>query len=88
MTKKRSKSDNKNLPLNENEREELERLRKENETLKEGIAYQKKVTGLDWYIWKQQSEKIKVIKGYMKHIIYSLRFIFLSSVQSHGLSTE
>ncbi|UTI87907.1 hypothetical protein NIT62_02950 [Mammaliicoccus sciuri] len=41
MTKKRAKSDNKNLPLNENEREELERLRNEVETLKAGIAYQK-----------------------------------------------
>ncbi|MCY1026244.1 hypothetical protein OWI79_11095 [Mammaliicoccus sciuri] len=53
MAKKRTKTNNKNLPLkenereelerlrNENEREELERLRNENETLKAGIAYQK-----------------------------------------------
>ncbi len=46
MTKKRAKSDNKNLPLNENEREELERLRNEVETLKEGIAYQKNLQAL------------------------------------------
>ncbi|MFI3545917.1 hypothetical protein V5G65_07490 [Mammaliicoccus sciuri] len=46
MAKKRTKSNNKNLSLNENEREELERLRKENEMLKEGIAYQKKLQAL------------------------------------------
>ncbi len=62
MAKKRTKSNNKNLPLNENEREELERLRNENETLKAGIAYQKKLLALT-DIWKQQSEKIKVIKA-------------------------
>ncbi|WP_182476426.1 hypothetical protein [Mammaliicoccus sciuri] len=45
MTKKRAKSDNKNLPLNENEREELERLRNEVETLKASIAYLPKITG-------------------------------------------
>ena len=63
MAKKRTKSNNKNLPLNENEREELERLRNENETLKAGIAYQKSYRPWPIYIWKQQSEKIKVIKG-------------------------
>ncbi|MBN4909892.1 hypothetical protein IDG46_07910 [Staphylococcus sp. EG-SA-13] len=46
MTKKRTKSNNKNLPLNENEREELERLRKEAEMLKADIAYQKKLQAL------------------------------------------
>lgn len=46
MAKKRTKSNKKNLPLNENEREELERLRNENETLKVGIAYQKKLQAL------------------------------------------
>ncbi|RIO00916.1 helix-turn-helix domain-containing protein, partial [Mammaliicoccus sciuri] len=55
MTKKRAKSDNKNLPLNENEREELERLRNEVETLKAGIAYQKKLQALtDIYGSKNQ----------------------------------
>ncbi|MCD8799643.1 transposase [Mammaliicoccus sciuri] len=55
MTKKRAKSDNKNLPLNENEREELERLRNEVETLKAGIAYQKKLQALtDRYGSKNQ----------------------------------
>lgn len=55
MTKKRAKSDNKNLPLNENEREELERLRNEGETLKAGIAYQKKLQALtDIYGSKNQ----------------------------------
>ncbi|MDT0709959.1 transposase [Mammaliicoccus sciuri] len=47
--------DNKNLPLNENEREELERLRNEVETLKAGIAYQKKLQALtDIYGSKNQ----------------------------------
>ncbi|MEB7401673.1 transposase [Mammaliicoccus sciuri] len=55
MTKKRAKSDNKNLPLNEIEREELERLRNENEMLKAGIAYQKKLQALtDIYGSKNQ----------------------------------
>ncbi|WP_436879028.1 helix-turn-helix domain-containing protein, partial [Mammaliicoccus sciuri] len=55
MTKKRAKSDNKNLPLNENEREVLERLRNEVETLKAGIAYQKKLQALtDIYGSKNQ----------------------------------
>ncbi|MGY0683889.1 transposase [Mammaliicoccus sciuri] len=55
MTKKRAKSDNKNLPLNENEREELERLRNEVETLKASIAYQKKLQALtDIYGSKNQ----------------------------------
>lgn len=55
MTKKRAKLNNKNLPLNENEREELERLRNENETLKSGIAYQKKLQALtDIYGSKNQ----------------------------------
>lgn len=55
MAKKRIISNNKNLPLNENEREELERLRNEVETLKAGIAYQKKLQALtDIYGSKNQ----------------------------------
>ncbi|MFD2495229.1 transposase [Mammaliicoccus vitulinus] len=55
MDKKHSKTDNKNSSLNENEREELERLRNEVETLKAGIAYQKKLQALtDIYGSKNQ----------------------------------
>lgn len=42
------KQDN-HLPLKEDEREELERLKTENEMLKAGIAYQKKLQALTQY---------------------------------------
>ncbi|MEX5652367.1 hypothetical protein AB1J05_07510 [Staphylococcus cohnii species complex 1658] len=44
MKRKQPKSDNQ--LLNESERKELERLRNENEMLKAGIAYQKKLQSL------------------------------------------
>jgi len=46
MKRKQSKSKPNNQSLNDSEREELERLRTENEVLKAGIAYQKKLQAL------------------------------------------
>lgn len=46
MDKKHSKVKSKSTELKESEREELERLRNENEILKAGIAYQKKLQAL------------------------------------------
>ncbi|MDS3888291.1 transposase [Staphylococcus hominis] len=46
MRKKPPKTNHNTVPLKESEREELERLRHENEMLKAGIAYQKKLQAL------------------------------------------
>lgn len=46
IDKKHSKVKSKSTELKESEREELERLRNENEMLKAGIAYQKKLQAL------------------------------------------
>ncbi|MGV3243230.1 helix-turn-helix domain-containing protein [Staphylococcus sp. 11262D007BW] len=46
MKRKQTSIKRNDLPLKESEREELERLRNENEVLKAGIAYQKKLQSL------------------------------------------
>lgn len=46
MKRKQSSIKRNDLPLTESEREELKRLRNENEMLKAGIAYQKKLQSL------------------------------------------
>ncbi|MDG0844606.1 helix-turn-helix domain-containing protein [Staphylococcus equorum] len=54
MKKKQSKSPQK---INETEKEELERLRIENEELRAGIAYQKKLQALTQYLENKHHKK-------------------------------
>ena len=57
MDKKHAKVKPKSTELNESEREELERLRNENEMLKAGIAYQKKLQALTQHYETKHSKK-------------------------------
>ncbi|MCE7781960.1 transposase [Staphylococcus xylosus] len=57
MDKKHSKAKTKSTELKESEREELERLRNENEMLKAGIAYQKKLQALTQHYETKHSRK-------------------------------
>ncbi|MDW4095880.1 hypothetical protein QI297_13630 [Staphylococcus saprophyticus] len=57
MDKKHSKVKSKSTELKESEREELERLRNENEILKAGIAYQKKLQALTQNYETKHSKK-------------------------------
>lgn len=57
MDKKHSKAKPKSAELKESEREELERLRNENEMLKAGIAYQKKLQALTQHYETKHSRK-------------------------------
>lgn len=58
MKRKHTKVERENqLPLKEDEREELERLRNENEMLKAGIAYQKKLQRLTQHYGTKHPKK-------------------------------
>ncbi|OHS39872.1 helix-turn-helix domain-containing protein [Staphylococcus sp. HMSC62A08] len=57
MKRKQPSIKQNDLPLKESEREELERLRDENEMLKAGIAYQKKLQSLTQHYGNKHPKK-------------------------------